>query len=89
MARPASEIRDRATAPAGGDDVPLEEVALDPEVIAQRYRLERARRRARERHAQERGLARVRFWAVIGVLVALAVSLLVLIWDQVQRLFGL
>jgi hypothetical protein len=67
----------------------LDEVPVDPTAIERRYRLERARRRARERHKQESSLARVRFYAVLVVLVAGALSLLVLTWDQVQRLFGL
>jgi hypothetical protein len=41
------------------------------------------------RHKQEHTLAGVRFYAVLGVLVAIALSLLVLIWDEVGRLFGL
>jgi len=66
-----------------------DEVPVDPTAIEQRYRLERARRRARERRQQENELARVRFYAVVGVLVAAAIVLLVLTWDQVQHLFGL
>lgn len=66
-----------------------DDVLVDPTAIEQRYRLERARRRARQRHQQETALARVRFYAVVGVLAAAAIVLLVLTWDQVQRLFGL
>lgn len=66
-----------------------DEIPLDPHAIERRYRLERARRRARVRHKQEHTLAGVRFYAVLGVLVAVALSLLVLIWDEVGRLFGL
>jgi len=69
--------------------LPHDEVPVDPTAIEQRYRLERARRRARERRQQENELARVRFYAVVGVLVAAAIVLLVLTWDQVQHLFGL
>jgi hypothetical protein len=80
VARPAhrSEL-----APADDGEV------LDLTAIERRYRLERARRRARERRKQETSLARVRFLAVLGMLVAAGIVLLVITWDQVQRLFGL
>ncbi len=70
--------------PQAEDDPPV-----DPAAIELAYRRERARRRARERHAQETSLARVRFWAMIGVLLAGTIVLLVLVWHEVQRLFGL
>jgi hypothetical protein len=66
-----------------------EEIPLDPGAIELAYRRERARRRARERHAQETSLARARFYAVVGVLTAAAIVLLVLVWNEVGRLFGL
>lgn len=69
--------------------VPEEELSLDPAAIELAYRRERARRRARERHAQETSLARVRFWASIGVLLTGTIVLLVLVWHEVQHLFGL
>lgn len=80
MARPGTTLGEAEL----HDDAPL-----DPTAVERRYRLERARRRARERHKQESSLARVRFHAVLVVLVAGAIGLLLLIWDQVQRLFGL
>lgn len=70
-------------------DVTDSDIPLDPHAVERRYRLERARRRARVRHKQEHTLAGVRFYAVLGVLVAIALSFLVLIWDEVGRLFGL
>jgi hypothetical protein len=66
-----------------------EELPPDPAAIERRYRLERARRRARERHKLETSLARTRFYAVMLVLGAGAIALLVLVWHEVQRLFGL
>jgi hypothetical protein len=85
VARPAH--RPELAAPAGE---PLaDEELLDPTAIERRYRMERARRRARERHQQETSLARVRFLAVLGLLVTAGIVLLVVTWDQVQRLFGL
>jgi len=75
--------------PASGHDVSEDDVPLDPTAIERRYRLERARRRARERHKQETTLARFRFYAVMLVLGVAAIALLVLVWHEIQRLFGL
>jgi hypothetical protein len=87
-------VAQRADQPSGQrvedtDAVDLGDIPLDPHAVERRYRLERARRRARVRHKQEHTLAGVRFYAVLGVLLAVALSLLVLIWDEVGRLFGL
>jgi hypothetical protein len=76
MAQPAQRLDD-------------EDVPLDPTAIERAYRRERARRRARARHEQETSLARVRFWAVMIVLLAGAIALLVLVWHEVEQLFGL
>lgn len=88
MARPSTSLSAQPPAEAAPEE-PLDEVPLDPTAVERRYRLERARRRARERHKLESSLARVRFYAMLVVLVAGAIGLLLLIWDQVQRLFGL
>jgi hypothetical protein len=74
--------------PAPRPDVE-EDVPLDPTAIPRRYHLERARRRARERHKQETTLARFRFYAVMLVLAVTAIALLVLVWHEIQHLFGL
>jgi hypothetical protein len=76
MAQPADRVED-------------EDVPLDPTAIERAYRRERARRRARARHEQETRLARVRFWAVMVVLLAGSIALLVLVWHEVEQLFGL
>jgi hypothetical protein len=75
--------------PAPGRDVAEDDVPLDPTAIERRYRLERARRRARERHQQETTLAHFRFYAVMLVLGVATIALLVLVWHEIQRLFGL
>jgi hypothetical protein len=66
-----------------------DEIPIDPAAIEVAYRRERARRRARERRLQERSLAGVRFYAALFVLLCGAVALFVLIWQEIQRLFGL
>jgi hypothetical protein len=76
MAQPAHRLDD-------------EDIPLDPTAIERAYRRERARRRARARHEQETSLARVRFWTVMVVLLAGAIVLLVLVWHEVEQLFGL
>jgi hypothetical protein len=66
-----------------------QEIPLDLTAVSQAYRRERARRRARARHEQEASLARVRYWAVMGVLLAASIVLLVLIWQEIRQLFGI
>jgi hypothetical protein len=52
------------------------------------YHLHRARRRARIEHRRERRRARLRFWIFLLVLLAGAITLAVVIWREVQNLFG-
>lgn len=78
MAQPA-----RRPEPAR-DDPPL-----DPFAIQRAYRRERARRRARLVRNRERRHADVRFLVVLVALFAASVFLLLTVWTQVQRLFGL
>jgi hypothetical protein len=75
--------------PARRQDLANDEIPIDPRAVELAYRRERARRRARERRKEERNLARFRFYAVMLALLAGAVALVVVIWEQVQRLFGL
>lgn len=81
MAQPA---RQRTAAPPA-EDVP----PVDPTAIPRRYRLERAKRRARVRRAEERRLAGLRFWIVIAMLAAAFALLSLTIWNEIERLFGL
>jgi len=67
------------------EDPPL----IDPTAIDRAYRFHRARRRAREDRLRERSLARLRFWAVLLTLFVLAAYLSLVVWHQVERLFGL
>jgi hypothetical protein len=61
----------------------------DPTAIDRAYRFHRARRRAREERVRERGLARLRFWVVLLTLLVLASYLSLVVWRQIERLFGL
>jgi hypothetical protein len=90
MAQPARHEELDEGPPVGSSlDEPSDEIPIDPDAIERRYRLERARRRAREQRRQETTLARFRFYAVMLLLVLGSVGLLVLVWQQIQRLFGL
>jgi hypothetical protein len=64
------------------------EPPLDPYAIADAYRLHRARRRARIEHMREKRRAGLRFWLVVLVLIAASVALVVVVVDEVQKLFG-
>lgn len=69
----------------GEPDVP----SIDPEAIDRAYLLERARRRARVEHGRAARRAHVRFWVTMLVLLVLAIVLIVTVWHEVERLFGL
>jgi hypothetical protein len=75
--------------PARRRDVAQDPPPLDPSAIDRAYRVHRARRRAREERVRERGLARLRFWVVLLTLLVLASYLSLVVWRQVERLFGL
>ena len=49
----------------------------------------RARRRAREEHQLELRRARIRFAALLGGLVFLALFISLSIWEKIQAVFGL
>jgi hypothetical protein len=67
----------------------VEEELLDPTAVQREYRRQRAKRRAREDRARERQLAGLRFWFALTVVVAASIALIVVVWHEIQRLFGL
>jgi hypothetical protein len=67
------------------EDVP----DVDPAVVDRAYRYHRERRRAKVRHTRERNRAKLRFWVILLLLTGLAVYLMLLVWSQVEQLFGL
>jgi hypothetical protein len=67
----------------------VEEELLDPTAVQREYRRQRAKRRAREDRARERQLAGLRFWFALTVAVAASIALIVVVWHEIQRLFGL
>jgi hypothetical protein len=67
----------------------VEEELLDPTAIHRNYRRQRIKRRARQERARERNLARLRFWLALTAVLATSVALAIVIWNQIQQLFGL
>ena len=67
----------------------VEEELLDPTAIQRNYRRQRIKRRVREERARERNLARLRFWLALTAVIATSVGLAIVIWNQIQQLFGL
>lgn len=94
MAEPARESAagetdapsiDRSRIDSSSTDSP----SIDPGTVDRAYQLERARRRARLEHGRAARRAHVRFWVTMLVLLVLAIVLIVTVWHEVQRLFGL
>ena len=67
----------------------VEEELLDPIAVQQNYRRQRIKRRVREERAYEKNLARLRFWLALTAVIATSIGLALVIWNQIQRLFGL
>jgi hypothetical protein len=81
MAEPARSLERRLD--------PDEAIQLDPSAVQQAYRLHRARRRAHRQREREISRARLRFWFVLLAMVASSIALAVVVWRQVEQLFGL
>jgi hypothetical protein len=67
----------------------VEDELLDPTAIQRNYRRQRIKRRVREERARERNLARLRFWLALAAVIGTSIGLAIVIWNQVQQLFGL
>ena len=68
---------------------PPEDPLVDPEAIDRAYHYHRARRNARLRRKREKSNARLRFFITFTLLVGLSLFLLLTIWHEVQKVFGL
>jgi hypothetical protein len=68
---------------------PPEDPPVDPGAIDRAYHYHRARRNARVRRKREKSRATIRFAATFVVLVGLALFLMLTIWHEVQKVFGL
>lgn len=68
---------------------PTPDSPVDPSAADRAYHFYRAKRHARVEHRRATKLARLRFWAVAGLLLLAVLVVGVTVWDEVQRLFGL
>jgi len=80
MAEPAQRQRQRARA-----DAP----PVDPHAIDRAYRFYRAKRHAKVEHRRQTKMARVRFWAVLGILLLACAVVAVTVWGEIARIFGI
>jgi type VI protein secretion system component VasF len=67
------------------EDVPR----YDPRNVERALREHRARRHARHEHKRRQQHARIRFFIVVVALLGLALFVGIVVWHQIQRLFGL
>jgi len=82
MARPVPEYE---PIPDPREDPPH----VDPDEVDRAYHYHRAARRARLEHRRNTRRARIRFFAMLVVLVALSVFVALTVWHEIQSLFGL
>ncbi len=68
---------------------PPHDPPVDPTAVDRAYRLHRAKRRARLRQKQERAHARLRFFVMLLLLAGFAIALMLTIWNEIQKVFGL
>jgi hypothetical protein len=68
---------------------PEEAPTYDPRSIQRALLEQRARREARIAHKRRRRNGRIRFFVVIFALLGGAIALGVVVWHEIQRLFGL
>lgn len=66
-----------------------EDAFIDPRAGPKAVARARARRRARLEHQQELKRARIRFLALLGALVFLALFISLSIWETIRAVFGL
>jgi hypothetical protein len=75
--------------PARRTEAPTSVPSYDPTAVERAYVLHRARRHARVRRTRARRSARVRFFVVLLLLFALSVYIALVVWHEIERLFGL
>lgn len=78
MAEPAQRRRPRAETPP-----------LDPHAVDRAYHFYRAKRYAKVQHRRATRMARLRFWAVLGLLLLACLVVAVTVWDEIAKLFGI
>jgi hypothetical protein len=86
---PTSTRLHRMAQPARRVVAPPEAPPVDPDAVDRAYHYHRARRNARSRRRREKSQARLRFVLTFAILLGLALFLMLTIWHQVQKVFGL
>lgn len=75
--------------PARRDHAVEEPPLPDPIAVERAYRFHKTRRRIRQERKQERALAKLRFIAVMLSLIVLTAYVSLVVWRQIEHLFGL
>jgi hypothetical protein len=75
--------------PARRTPVVDESPPVDPKAVDRAFHFHRARRRSLIEQRRSRRRARIRYWFVLVLLVTASIYLLIVIWHQLQKLFGL
>ena len=93
MARRATEAMPDEALPADPPLDPALDAVLDsplnPLAVRDAYRLHRARRKARVEYRRRTKQAGMRFWLSLVLLLVASAALAIIIWHEVQQLFGL
>ncbi len=87
MAEPAQ--RRRRQGPPRADRRRNEAPPIDPAAVDRAYHFYRAKRHAKVEHRKATRMARVRFWAFLGMLLLACLVVAVTVWGEIARLFGI
>jgi hypothetical protein len=77
MAQPAQRPRPREETPP-----------IDPHAVDRAYHHYRARRYAKIEHRRATRMAKLRFWAFVGLLVLAVLVVAVTVWGEIAKIFG-
>jgi hypothetical protein len=75
--------------PARGSGAPAGVPSHDPDAVERAYVVHRARRHARVRRKRARRYARLRFFVVMLLLLALCIYIGLTVWREIEHLFGI
>jgi hypothetical protein len=75
--------------PAQRQPVRVDAPSVDPHAVNRAYRFYRAQRHAKVEHRRETRMARVRYWAIFGLLLLACAVVAVTVWSEIARIFGI
>jgi hypothetical protein len=75
--------------PAQRQPVRVDAPPVDPHAVDRAYRFYRAQRHAKVEHRRETRMARVRYWAILGLLLLACAVVAVTVWSEIARIFGI